>query len=98
MIKVRPLAARVIVRREEAEEVSKGGIIIVEEAKEKPARGVVTAIGEGYRSENGTITPLDIEVGDVVLFGKYAGSEINLEDEHDYLLLTEMDIQAVIEE
>lgn len=97
MIKVRPLAARVIVQREAAAEVSKGGIILVDDAKEKPARGVVTAIGCGYRSEDGTITPLDVAVGDKVLFGKYAGSEIDLEDDNEYLLLTEMDIQAVIE-
>jgi chaperonin GroES len=95
-VKIRPLQDRVIVKRIEEEEKSKGGIIIPDTAKEKPQEGKVVAVGKGKMSDDGKITPLDVKVNDRVLFGKYSGSEINIDgDEH--LIMREEDILGVIE-
>jgi len=95
-MKFRPLNDRVLVERLEAEEMSAGGIIIPDSAKEKPQKGKVVATGPGKRLEDGARAELTVKDGDKVLFGKYAGSEINF-DGVDYLILREDDILAVIE-
>ena len=95
-MKIRPLQDRIIVKRIEEEEKSKGGIIIPDTAKEKPQEGKVVAVGKGKSNDDGKITPLDVKVNDRVLFGKYSGSEINIDgDEH--LIMREDDILGVIE-
>ncbi len=91
----RPLHDRVLVRRVEAEEKTAGGIIIPDSAKEKPAEGEIVAVGTGSRAENGTITPLDVKVGDRVLFGKWSGTEVKVSGE-DLLIMKESDILGVI--
>jgi len=96
-MKIRPLHDRVIVQRLEEEESTKGGIIIPDTAKEKPQEGKVIAVGPGKILENGTKIPLDVKVGDRVLFGKYAGTEIKIEGE-EYLMMREDDILGVVEE
>ena len=94
---LRPLHDRVLVERlEEAEQV-RGGIIIPDSAKEKPQQGKVIAAGNGKRLEDGTVVALDVKPGDRILFGKYSGSEIRLED-NEYLILREDEILAVIED
>lgn len=95
-LKIRPLYDRVIVKREEEEERSAGGILIPDTAKEKPVRGTVVAIGVGKLLDNGDIRALAVKAGDKVLFGKYAGTEIRLDNE-DVLVLREEDILGVIE-
>ena len=95
-MKIRPLQDRVIVKRIEEEEKSKGGIIIPDTAKEKPQEGKVIAVGGGKVNENGKVTPLDVKVNDRVLFGKYAGTEINVDGE-EHLIMREDDILGVIE-
>ena len=94
-VKMRPLADRVVVRREEEEEKTAGGIIIPDTAKDKPQEGTVVAVGPG-RVEDGKTIELDVKKGDRVLFGKYAGSEIQLDGE-EHLILREDDILGVIE-
>ena len=91
----RPLHDRVLVRRVEAEEKTAGGIIIPDSAKEKPAEGEIVSVGTGARAENGTITPLDVKVGDRVLFGKWSGTEVKVGGE-DLLIMKESDILGVI--
>ncbi|WP_420381230.1 co-chaperone GroES [Novosphingobium sp.] len=91
----RPLHDRVLVRRVEAEEKTAGGIIIPDSAKEKPAEGEIVSIGTGTRAENGTITPLDVKIGDRVLFGKWSGTEVKVGGE-DLLIMKESDILGVI--
>ncbi len=91
----RPLHDRVLVRRVEAEEKTAGGIIIPDSAKEKPAEGEIVSAGTGARAENGTITPLDVKVGDRVLFGKWSGTEVKVDGE-DLLIIKESDILGVI--
>ena len=91
----RPLHDRVVVRRIEAEEKTKGGIIIPDTAKEKPAEGEVIAVGSGVRDDHGKIVPLDVKVGDRVLFGKWSGTEVKL-DGVDLLIMKEADIMGVI--
>ncbi len=91
----RPLHDRVLVRRVEAEEKTAGGIIIPDSAKEKPAEGEIVAVGTGSRAENGTITPLDVKVGDRVLFGKWSGTEVKVSGE-DLLIMKESNILGVI--
>jgi chaperonin GroES len=91
----RPLHDRVLVRRVEAEEKTAGGIIIPDSAKEKPAEGEIVAVGTGTRAENGTVTPLDVQVGDRVLFGKWSGTEVKVSGE-DLLIMKESDILGVI--
>ena len=91
----RPLHDRILVRRIEAEEKSAGGIIIPDTAKEKPQEGEVLAVGPGARNEAGQLIPLDVEVGDRILFGKWSGTEIKL-DGQDYLIMKESDIMGVV--
>ncbi len=95
-MKVRPLHDRVIVKRVEEEDKTKGGIIIPDTAKEKPVEGKVVAVGKGKIPDDGNQQPLEVKEGDKVLFGKYAGTEINIEgDEH--LIMREEDIIAIVE-
>ena len=96
-MKFRPLHDRVVVKRIDAEEKTKGGIIIPDTAKEKPQEGEVLAVGPGGRDENGKLTPLDLKVGDRILFGKWSGTEIKL-DGQDLLIMKESDVMGVIEE
>ena len=92
----RPLHDRVLVRRLDAEETTSGGIIIPDTAKEKPVHGEVLAIGPGTRNQAGQLQPLDVQVGDRVLFGKWAGTEIKIDGE-DLLVMNESDIMGVVE-
>ncbi len=96
MSTIRPLHERVLVKRVEEEEKSKGGIIIPDSAKEKPAEGKIVAVGNGRISEDGKVTPLDVKVGDRVLFSKYEGTDVTIDDE-EYLIMREDDILAIIE-
>ena len=91
----RPLHDRVLVRRVEAEEKTAGGIIIPDSAKEKPAEGEIVAVGNGSKAEDGKVTPLDVKVGDRVLFGKWSGTEVKVDGE-DLLIMKESDILGVI--
>ena len=93
---VKPLADRILVRRIEEQETRKGGIIIPDTAKEKPIEGEVIAVGNGKVNDEGKIRPLDVKVGDRVLFGKYSGTEVKLDGE-EALILREDDIVGVIE-
>ena len=95
-MKIRPLHDRVIVKRVEEEKKSAGGIIIPDAAAEKPVQGVVKAVGKGKILENGEGRPLDLTVGDKVLFGKYSGTEVKVDGE-DVLVMREEDVMAVIE-
>jgi chaperonin GroES len=95
-MKIRPLHDRVIVRRMEEERTSAGGIVIPDSATEKPIQGEVLAVGNGKISENGDVRPLDVKVGDKVLFGKYAGTEVKVEGE-ELLVMREEDIMGVLE-
>ena len=95
-MKVRPLGDRVLVKPLEVEEKKKGGIIIPDTAKEKPQEGKVIAVGKGKITEEGKVLPLNVKVGDRILFGKYSGNEIKIDDE-DYLIVREEDILAIIE-
>ncbi len=95
-MKIRPLQDRVIVKRIEEEEKTKGGIIIPDTAKEKPQEGKVVAVGKGKLNEDGKVVPLDVKVNDRILFGKYSGSEINIDGE-EHLIMREEDILGVIE-
>jgi chaperonin GroES len=96
-MKVKPLHDRVLVRRLEQEEKTAGGIIIPDTAKEKPQMGEVIAAGNGARDENGKVVPLDVKVGDVVLFTKWGGTEVKVEGE-DLLVMKESDIIAIVED
>ena len=91
----RPLGDRVLVKRVEEEEKTKGGIIIPDTAKEKPQEGEVVAVGPGARDDNGKVQPLDVKKGDKILFGKWSGTEIKL-DGQDLLIMKESDIMGVI--
>jgi chaperonin GroES len=95
-MKIRPLQDRVIVKRIEEEEKTKGGIIIPDTAKEKPMEGKVIAVGKGKVLEDGKIHPLDLKAGDRVLFGKYSGTEVKIDGE-EHLIMREDDILGVIE-
>ena len=95
-MKIRPLQDRVIVKRIEEEEKTKGGLIIPDTAKEKPQEGKVVAVGKGKANEDGKVTPLDVKVNDRVLFGKYSGTEINMDGE-EHLIMREEDILGIIE-
>jgi chaperonin GroES len=96
-MKFRPLHDRVVVRRLDAEEKSAGGIIIPDTAKEKPSQGEITAVGAGGRDETGKLIPIDLKVGERVLFGKWSGTEVVL-DGKDLLIMKESDIMGVLEE
>ena len=93
--KFRPLHDRVVVRRIDAEEKTKGGIIIPDSAKEKPSQGEITAVGPGGRDESGKLIPIDLKVGDRVLFGKWSGTEVKLDGE-ELLIMKESDIMGVL--
>lgn len=93
---IRPLHDRVIVKRKEEERTSPGGIVIPDTAKEKPVRGEVIAVGKGKILENGDQRPVDVQVGDEILFGKYSGTEVKVEGD-DLLVMREDDIMAVFE-
>ena len=93
--KFRPLHDRVVVRRIDAEEKTKGGIIIPDTVKEKPSEGEIIAVGPGGRDENGKLTPMGVKAGDRVLFGKWSGTEVKLDGE-DLLIMKEPDIMGVI--
>jgi chaperonin GroES len=95
-MKVRPLHDRILVKRIEEGEVRKGGIIIPDTAKEKPQEGKVVAVGNGKVTEEGKKIPLYVKAGDKILFGKYSGSEVKVDDE-EYLILREEDVLAIIE-
>jgi chaperonin GroES len=95
-MKVRPLHDRVLVKRTEEQEVKRGGIIIPDTAKEKPQEGKVIAVGNGRVTDEGKKIPLDVKAGDRILFGKYSGSEVKVEDE-EYLILKEEDVLCIID-
>jgi chaperonin GroES len=95
-MKIRPLHDRILVKRLESEEKTKGGIIIPDTAKEKPQEGLVIAAGPGRVNEDGKVTALDVKKGDKILFGKYSGSEVILEGE-EHLIIREEDVLAVLE-
>ena len=92
----RPLHDRILIKRIEEKETVKGGIIIPDSAKEKPQEGEVIAVGNGKKTEDGKIIPLDVKAGDRILFGKYSGSEIKMDDE-EYLILNEEEVLGVVE-
>ncbi|MEI7577103.1 MAG: co-chaperone GroES [Armatimonadota bacterium] len=93
---IKPLHDRLIVKAAEKEQVSAGGIILPDSAQEKPQRGEVLAAGPGKRLDSGTLAPLDVEVGDVVYYGKYSGTEVKVDGE-DYVILRADDVLAVVE-
>jgi chaperonin GroES len=95
-MKIRPLQDRVLVKRIAEEEKTKGGIIIPDTAKEKPQEGKIVAVGKGKANDEGKIIPLQVKVGDKILFGKYSGSEIKIDGE-EHLIMREEDILGVIE-
>lgn len=95
-MKIRPLHDRILVKRKEEKEVKKGGIIIPDTAKEKPQEGKIIAVGKGKVNDDGKAIPLQVKVGDRILFGKYSGSEIKLNGE-EHLIMREEDILGVIE-
>ncbi|HRI18350.1 MAG: co-chaperone GroES [Caulobacteraceae bacterium] len=92
----RPLGDRVLVRRVEEEEKTKGGIIIPDSAKEKPQEGLVISVGPGARDESGKLVPLDVKAGDRILFGKWSGTEVKIDGE-DLLIMKESDVLGVVE-
>lgn len=95
-MKIRPLQDRIIVKRTEEEETTKGGLIIPDTAKEKPQEGKVIAVGKGKVGDDGKVLPLDVKAGDLVLFGKYAGTEIKIDGE-EHLIMREDDLLGVVE-
>jgi chaperonin GroES len=95
MMTFRPLHDRVLVKRIEAEEKTKSGLIIPDTAKEKPMEGEVISVGSGARQENGSITPLDVKAGDRILFGKWSGTEIKLNNQ-DFIVMKESDIMGIL--
>jgi chaperonin GroES len=95
-MKIRPLHDRMLVERIEERQVKQGGIIIPDTAKEKPQEGKVIAVGNGKVGDDGKQIPLDVKSGDKILFGKYSGSEVKLDDK-DYLILREEDVLAILE-
>lgn len=94
--KVRPLHDRILIKRVEEQESVKGGIIIPDTAKEKPQEGEVIAVGNGSKKKDGTVIPLDVKAGDRILFGKYSGTDITIEDE-EYLIIREEEVLAILE-
>jgi chaperonin GroES len=96
-MKIRPLHDRVVVRRQEEEQTSAGGIVLTGSAKEKPNQGAVVAVGSGRVLDNGEVRPLDVKVGDSVIFGKYAGNDTIDVDGEELIILSESDIKAVVE-
>ena len=97
-LNLRPLADRVIVEPMEEDEITAGGIVLPETAKEKPQKGTVLAVGPGKKDDEGKTIPMDVKVGDVVLYAKYGGTEVKLDRDRTVLVLRESDILAVVEE
>ena len=95
-MKFRPLHDRVVIRRAEGDTKSKGGIIIPDNAKEKPQEGEVIAVGPGSRDESGKLIPLDVKAGDTILFGKWSGTEVKIDGE-ELLIMKESDIMGIVE-
>ena len=95
-MKIRPLYDRIVVKRVEQKEQMQGGLYIPDTAKEKPQEGEVVAVGKGKRLENGTTVPLDVQPGDRILFGKYSGSDIKLDDD-EYLIMREDEVLGILE-
>ncbi len=95
-MKFRPLYDRILVERVELEETTKGGIILPDTAKEKPQQGKVIAVGQGKRTEDGKIIPLEVKAGTMILFGKYSGSEVKIEGT-EYLIMREDDVLGIVE-
>ena len=95
-MKLRPLHDRILIKRIEEIETAKGGIIIPDSAKEKPQEGEVIAVGHGKKTEEGKVIPLDVKAGDRILFGKYSGTEIKIDDQ-EYLILREEEVLGVLE-
>ena len=95
-LKIRPLHDRILVKRLEEQETVRGGIIIPDTAKEKPQEGKVIAVGNGKVGDDGKKIPLDVKAGDKILFGKYSGSEVKIEDD-EYLILREEDVLAILD-
>ena len=93
---IKPLHDRVIVKRKEAETQTASGIIIPDTAKEKPQEGEIVSVGNGKRKDDGSLIPLDVKVGDKILFGKYSGNEIKIEGE-EYVMMREEDIMGIIQ-
>ena len=96
-MKFRPLHDRIVIKRIEAEAKSAGGIIIPDTAKEKPQQGEVVAVGPGGRDETGKLIPIDVKAGDRVLFGKWSGTEVKIND-HEYLIMKESDVMGILVE
>lgn len=94
-MKIRPLADRIVIRPAQAEEMTKGGIILPDTAKEKPVRGEIMATGPGKTTEDGKRIPLEVKVGDQVLYGKYSGTEVTIDGE-DLLIMRESDVFAIL--
>jgi chaperonin GroES len=94
-VKIQPLGDRVLVKPQEAKETKRGGIIIPDSAKEKPQEGLVVATGKGKTTEDGKVLPMDVKAGDKILYGKYSGSEIKIDDE-DYLIMHQDDILGIL--
>ena len=94
-MKIRPLYDRIVVKRIEQQEQMHGGLYIPDTAKEKPQEGEVVAVGKGKRLEDGKVIPLDVAVGDRILFGKYSGSEVNVEED-EYVIMREEDVLAIL--
>ena len=94
-VKIQPLGDRVLVKPAETKETKRGGIIIPDSAKEKPQEGLVAATGKGKTTEDGKILPMDVKPGDKILYGKYSGSEIKIDDE-DYLIMHQDDILGIL--
>ena len=95
-MKIRPLYDRIVVKRVEQKEQMQGGLYIPDTAKEKPQEGEVVAVGKGKRLENGTTVPLDVQPGDRILFGKYSGSDIKLDDD-EYLIMREDEVLGILD-
>ncbi len=95
-MKIRPLYDRIVVKRVETQEQKIGGLFIPDSAKEKPQEGEVVAVGKGKRLEDGKVVPLDVQVGDRILFGKYSGSDIKLDDE-EYLIMREEEVLGILD-
>lgn len=97
-MKIRPLGDRILVKPLEPEEKTKGGIVLPDTAKEKPQEAKIVAVGKGKVNEEGKVVPLEVKVGDKILYGKYSGTEITTKDGEEYLILREEDVLAIIEE
>ena len=97
MTKIRPLHDRILVKRIDEEAKTKGGLIIPDTAKEKPSEGEVMAVGEGARKDSGELIPIDVKAGDIILFGKWSGTEVKI-DGVEYLIMKESDIMGVLDQ